>query len=83
MVERWQYGRLKHNLEYRRGVYLSGVRQSGKSTLAKMLNLENSRHYTLDDKSIRTVAEQDPRGFVRHDAGETLVIDEIQKVPVQ
>lgn len=81
MIKRWQYEQLKHKLEYRRGVHLTGVRQSGKSTLAGMLELEKSRRYTFDNQSIRTVATQDPHGFVKRTSGETLVIDEVQKVP--
>lgn len=80
MISRWQLKELRHKLAYRRGVHLTGVRQSGKSTLAGMLNLANSRHYTLDDKAIRAVAESDPNGFVKHEKGETLIIDEVQKV---
>jgi len=81
MVDRWQYAKLRHKLDYRRGVHLTGVRQSGKSTLAEMLRLKNCRRYTLDDKAVRAVARQDPRSFVRHAHGETLVIDEVQKAP--
>lgn len=81
MIKRWQYERLKHKLEYRRGVHLTGVRQSGKSTLAGMLVLEKTRRYTFDNQGIRAVAAQDPHGFVRRTSGETLVIDEVQKVP--
>ena len=81
MVKRWQYEQLKHKLAYRRGVHLTGVRQSGKSTLAEMLELPNSRHYTFDDNSIRMVAAHDPHGFVKHALNETVVIDEVQKVP--
>lgn len=46
-----------------------------------MVSLEKCRRYTLDAKKVREVAAGDPYGFVKHVAGETLVIDEIQKVP--
>ena len=81
MIKRWQYERLKHKLEYRRGVHLTGVRQSGKSTLAGMLELEKARRYTFDNQAVRAVADQDPHGFVKRSFGETLVIGEVQKVP--
>ena len=81
MIERWQCARLKNKLGCRRGVHLTGVRQSGKSTLAGMLELEKARRYTFDDRGIRTVAAQDPHGFVKRAAGETLIIDEVQKAP--
>lgn len=81
MIQRWQLAELKHKLAYRRGVHLTGVRQAGKSTLAQMLELKDCRHYTLDDVTIRAVAESDPNGFVKHAQGEIIVIDEVQKVP--
>ena len=49
--------------------------------MAGMVSLEKCRRYTLDAKKVREVAAGDPYGFVKHVAGETLVIDEIQKVP--
>lgn len=81
MFARWQLLGLTHKLGYRRGVHLTGVRQSGKSTLAEMVPFKSSRHYTFDDKDVRNVAENDPKGFVKHAPGETLVLDEVQKVP--
>lgn len=72
---------LLHKLDYRRGVHLTGSRQVGKSTLAEMVERSNCRRYTLDVKKIRDVAANDPYGFVKHTSGETLIIDEIQKVP--
>ena len=68
-------------MNVRRGVNLTGVRQSGKTTLAGMVKLPKARHYTMDDKEIRRSAADDPKGFVKHSDGETLVIDEVQKVP--
>lgn len=68
-------------MDYRRGVHLTGVRQSGKSTLAGMIQFKKARHYTFDDKDVRAVAASDPRGFVKHAPGETLILDEVQKVP--
>ncbi|MDD4020009.1 MAG: ATP-binding protein [Kiritimatiellae bacterium] len=81
MIKRWLLDELQHKIEYRRGVHLTGARQVGKSTLAGMVSLEKCRRYTLDAKKVREVAAGDPYGFVKHVAGETLVIDEIQKVP--
>ena len=81
MIKRWHENRLAELMRVRRGVNLTGARQSGKSTLAGMVDLPNVRRYTLDDKEIRRSAADDPRGFVRHEKGESLVIDEIQKVP--
>lgn len=81
MIERWQAEKLRAMMKVRRGVHLTGARQTGKSTLAGMVELPRARRYTFDDKLVRGVAAGDPHGFVRHDAGEAIVIDEIQKVP--
>lgn len=81
MIERWLTKPLKYKLSYRRGVHLTGARQVGKSTLVNHLPMANCRRYTLDVKNIRDAAMIDPYGFVKHASGETLVIDEIQKVP--
>jgi len=81
MIKRWVERRLEELLGVRRGVNLTGVRQSGKTTLAGMVRLSKSRRYTMDDNDIRRSAADDPRGFVKHGDGETLIIDEIQKVP--
>ena len=81
MYKRWQEENLIRALATRRGVHLTGARQSGKSTLADMLELSNSRRCTFDNLKLRSAAESDPEEFVRRSHGETLVIDEIQKVP--
>ena len=81
MINRWIIDELKHKLAYRRGVHLTGARQVGKSTLAEMVELAQARRYTFDVKKTREAAASDPYGFVKHGKGETLVIDEVQKVP--
>lgn len=81
MINRWILKELTHKLSYRRGVHLTGARQVGKSTLAEMVKLDHPRRYTFDATKTRDAARSDPYGFVKHDAGETLVIDEVQKVP--
>ena len=81
MFNRWQTDRVKHQLTCRRGVNLTGARQVGKSTLTEMLNLQNARRWSLDDDDICKAAADDAKGFVNHGDGETIVIDEIQKVP--
>lgn len=81
MIERWQTKVVLTMLGVRRGVNLTGARQTGKSTLSSMLGLPRSRRYTFDDRLVRGVAARDPLGFVRHAPGETVVIDEVQKVP--
>lgn len=60
-------------------VTLTGPRQSGKSTLARM-TFPNYRCVSLEDLDTREFAETDPRGFIADYQSET-IIDEVQRVP--
>jgi len=79
MIKRWIESSVRESLAYRRGVNLTGARQVGKTTLTEMLDLSKARRFSLDDDLLRKAAKDDPRSFVAHASGETLVIDEIQK----
>ena len=81
MYPRWQEANLISALKVRRAVHLTGARQCGKSTLADSVPLPKSRRYTFDDDGTRNTAEGDPHGFAVRKEGETLVVDEVQKVP--
>ncbi|MBP5321067.1 MAG: ATP-binding protein [Kiritimatiellae bacterium] len=81
MVSRWQENELMAALKTFRVVNLTGARQCGKTTLAEMAPISSAKRYTLDDDETRKAAIGDPHGFVDRHNGETLVIDEIQKVP--
>ena len=81
MIARWIESEIVSALKCFRVVNLTGPRQCGKTTLAGMLSLSNARHFTLDDDETRKSASSDPYGFVERRDGETMVIDEIQKVP--
>ena len=81
MIKRWLEEELMNKLTYRRGVHLTGARQVGKSTLVNSIQISKCRRYTLDARNVREVALTDPNGFVKHEVGETLVIDEVQKAP--
>jgi len=81
MIKRWMMDDLTSAMRVRRGVNLTGARQVGKSTLAGMLELPDAKRYTFDDKFIREAAQSDPAGFVKHVPGQSLIIDEVQKVP--
>jgi len=60
-------------------VTITGPRQSGKTTLCKMIFNEKP-YVSLEDVDERSFAQQDPRGFLnRFPLG--AVIDEIQRVP--
>lgn len=81
MIERWRQKDLESTLKCFRVVNLTGARQCGKTTLTGMLTLPQVRRFTLDEDEIRISASSDPYGFVERTDGETIIIDEIQKVP--
>lgn len=62
-------------------VFLTGARQTGKTTLAgTFINGARGRYVTLDDATTLSAAASDPAGFIRNFDGLT-VIDEVQKAP--
>ena len=79
--KRWLATSVKEALEVFRVVFVSGVRQCGKTTLAKQLALPDSELRSLDNSAMKKVASEDPAGFVKRKRPGPLVIDEIQKVP--
>ncbi|MBQ6029240.1 MAG: ATP-binding protein, partial [Treponema sp.] len=60
-------------------VGITGPRQSGKSTLAKM-TFPNKKYVSLDDKELRALAAANPKDFLEA-FPEGAIIDEAQKVP--
>ncbi|MBR5400429.1 MAG: ATP-binding protein [Treponema sp.] len=60
-------------------VGITGPRQSGKTTLAKM-TFPDKKYVTLDDKELRTLAASNPKDFLEA-FPEGVIIDEAQKVP--
>lgn len=60
-------------------VYLTGPRQSGKSTLLKHV-FPRYRHVNLEEKDVREFALEDPRGFL-NGLGVPAIIDEAQYAP--
>jgi len=64
-------------------VLLHGARQSGKSTLARLLaedGLHPATYYTLDDLAVLSAATGDPAGFLAGLSG-PVILDEIQRAP--
>jgi len=60
-------------------VYLTGPRQSGKTTLAKRLVEKLGMKYvTLDDQAVLATINNDPHGYIRSLAGQQIVLDEFQ-----
>lgn len=58
---------------------VTGPRQSGKTTLSRLL-APNLPYFSLEDPDTRSFAREDPRAFLRQAAGGA-IIDEIQRVP--
>jgi len=77
---RWQKNTIKEMMSERRVLMLSGPRQCGKTTLARKLESDQIEYRTLDDDTLRAAAENDPQGFIKRNV-ETLIIDEVQRVP--
>ena len=72
---------LREFLEVFPAVLISGPRQCGKTTLAKMVGIPRGyRHYDLHDKDVLEYAERDPRGFIKA-LPERAILDEIQLAP--
>ncbi len=63
-------------------VYLTGPRQSGKTTLVRSVAAElGIRYLTLDDPATQAATAYDPHGFVRSLGDQLIVLDEFQQVP--
>jgi predicted AAA+ superfamily ATPase len=82
MVHRHLTAQLLQALEDTPAVLINGARQTGKSTLAQLPELEKSgrQYLTFDDPGVLAAAKQDPNGFI---AGLTapVTLDEVQHVP--
>jgi uncharacterized protein len=71
-----QISRLAHQYPV---ITVTGPRQSGKTTLCKMI-FKDKEYVTLEDPDTRFFAEKDPRGFLeRYQNG--AILDEIQRSP--
>lgn len=81
LYRRHAEGRVLAALSDTRVVVINGARQTGKSTLARLVvaaHAGTEMRY-LDDALTRAAAQSDPTAFVRHNG--LLVIDEVQRVP--
>lgn len=58
---------------------ITGPRQSGKTTLSRLL-LPDAPYFSLEDPDVRAFATEDPRAFLRQ-AGTGAIFAEVQRVP--
>ncbi len=79
MYDRFAKLRIEEALADTRVVLISGPRQSGKTTLAIDIAVDEIPFFTLDDATVLAAANGDPVGFLR--GLNRAVIDEIQRAP--
>ena len=58
---------------------ITGPRQSGKTTLSRLLR-PTAQYFSLEDPDTRAYAQDDPRGFLSG-LGDGAILDEVQRVP--
>lgn len=78
MHPRFVEGRIREALKDTPVVALNGPRQSGKTTLARLIGSDRT-YLTLDDATTLEAARSDPTAFVR--GLDTAIIDEVQRAP--
>ena len=80
MIQRKIQAELAQLAQEYKVVTITGPRQSGKTTLAKM-QFPDYDYVNLEDPETRNLAEKDAREFLhRHPA--PIIIDEIQRLPM-
>lgn len=78
---RYLASRLREALGDTPAVLIHGPRQSGKTTLARVVGeARGYRYVSFDDEAIRAAASSDPIGFVSGLPART-ILDEVQRVP--
>ena len=82
MIKRKLEPTILEMLDNFRIVAINGPRQSGKTTLAKLIaKHKNITYYTFDDEDVYNTAKQDPNGFISYISKDNVVIDEVQMIP--
>ena len=79
MIKRDAYDALMRLAEQFPVIAITGPRQSGKTTLARMA-FPDKRYVSFDDKNMRELAASNPRDFLKA-FPDGAVMDEVQKVP--
>ncbi len=81
LYDRFVRPRLTDALEDTPVVLVHGPRQSGRTTLARLVgDAGGYGYFTFDDEVLRASAQADPVGFVADLPGRA-VLDEVQRVP--
>ena len=80
MIKREIEKKFKELSNSRKIVLITGARQVGKSTFVKSIKEKNRTYITLDDLSLRELAQNDPKLFLMNYKG-PIIIDEIQYAP--
>ncbi len=62
-------------------IYIAGPRQSGKTTLVKEFNSDDTHYATFDDLTTYTLIKNDPAGYIRNLSAPRVILDEVQRVP--
>ncbi len=79
IIDRKAFPLVEAALADTRVVLISGPRQAGKTTLARMFSDKERPYITLDDAGTLNAAKADPTGFIR--GIKRAVIDEVQRAP--
>ncbi len=79
MIKRTAEDTIKKLASSFRAITITGPRQSGKTTLARLL-FNDYKYVSLEDLDMRQFAQDDPRGFLAQYDKHT-IIDEVQRVP--
>jgi len=81
LVQRRLAPRLREALTDTPAVLIHGPRQSGKTTLARMVGERHGyRYVTFDDENLVRAARNDPIGFI-DGLPQKVILDEVQRVP--
>lgn len=80
MYKRHLLTKLAKALTFSPVVLVTGARQSGKTTLTKVMGGENFFYTSFDQVVVYANALQDPVGFI-HALPKPAIIDEVQRVP--
>ena len=82
MIERKLFPIILDMLKVFRIVAINGPRQSGKTTLQKLIAKEKGmKYYTFDNQETFNTALNDPMGFIGFISKENVAIDEVQLIP--